>query len=96
MFVWSACPPTPLSPPPPHPPPPGFHRLRTAEVLSLTSQAVKMLTLWKQCYLDVRAKIEASGRDQRWEFDRKRLFERTDYCAAICEDLNRVAQVDQL
>ena len=41
----------------------------------------------------MRAKIEASGRDARWEFDRKRLFERTDYMATICQDIYDVAQV---
>lgn len=41
----------------------------------------------------MRAKIEASGRDARWEFDRKRLFERTDYMATICQDIYNVAEV---
>lgn len=52
-----------------------------------------MLLLWKSTYFEVRAKIEASGRDARWEFDRKRLFDRTDYMAQICQDLTDVAQV---
>lgn len=52
-----------------------------------------MLQVWKNSYFDVRAKIEQSGRDQRWEFDRKKLFERTDYMSNICEDLYNVAQV---
>ena len=58
-----------------------------------TSEATKMLVTWKESYFEVRAKIEASGRDARWEFDRKRLFERSDYMAGICEDLHKVAQV---
>ena len=58
-----------------------------------TSEAKQSLTIWKDSYFEVRAKIEASGRDARWEFDRKRLFERTDYMAKICEDLYEVAQV---
>ena len=56
-------------------------------------EAKRMLDLWKETYFEVRAKIEASGRDSRWEFDRKKLFERTDYMAAICQDLHNVAQV---
>ena len=52
-----------------------------------------MLDLWKAAYFEVRAKIEASGRDSRWEFDRKRLFEKTEYMASICQDLYYVAQV---
>ena len=58
-----------------------------------TMEAKKMLDVWKKAYFDVRAKIEASGRDSRWEFDRKKLFERTDYMASICQDLHNVAQV---
>ncbi|ELK26420.1 Dynein heavy chain 10, axonemal [Myotis davidii] len=49
--------------------------------------------MWKKAYFDTRAKIEASGREARWEFDRKRLFERTDYMATICQDLYDVLQV---
>ena len=52
-----------------------------------------MLNIWKDSYFDIRAKIEASGRDQRWEFDRKKLFERTDYMSTICQDLFDITQV---
>lgn len=48
---------------------------------------------WKRSYLTIRAKIENAGRDQRWEFDRVRLFQRTDYMASICQDLYDVAKV---
>ena len=65
----------------------------TEEIKRKTSEAVKMLSTWKDTYIDVRAKIEASGRDQRWEFDRKRLFERTEYMSAICQNLHDIAQV---
>ncbi|XP_053555751.1 dynein axonemal heavy chain 10 [Bombina bombina] len=56
-------------------------------------EAKRCLELWKSTYFEVRAKIEASGRDQRWEFDRKRLFEKTDYLAGICQDLFDILQV---
>ena len=68
-------------------------RAGTEEVKRRTQEAKKMLTTWKDSYFDVRAKIEASGRDQRWEFDRKKLFDRTDYMASICQNLCDVAQV---
>ena len=55
-----------------------------------------MLDTWKQSYLDVRKKIEQSGRDARWEFDRRKLFERTDYIAVICDDIYKVALVCKL
>ncbi len=64
-----------------------------AEVKRKTMEAKRMLDLWKDSYFEVRAKIEASGRDSRWEFDRMKLFERTDYMASICDDLHNVAQV---
>uniref|UniRef100_A0A8C6Y8I9 Dynein axonemal heavy chain 10 n=1 Tax=Naja naja TaxID=35670 RepID=A0A8C6Y8I9_NAJNA len=56
-------------------------------------EAKRTLEIWKESYFDIRAKIEASGRDARWEFDRKRLFEKTDYMAFICQDLYNVLQV---
>ena len=52
-----------------------------------------VLEQWKAVYLQVREKIELSGRDARWEFDRKRLFERTDYMAVICGDLKNQVEV---
>uniref|UniRef100_A0A8C5JYE8 Dynein, axonemal, heavy chain 10 n=1 Tax=Jaculus jaculus TaxID=51337 RepID=A0A8C5JYE8_JACJA len=58
-----------------------------------TMDARNTLKMWKKSYFDIRAKIEASGREARWEFDRKRLFERTDYMATICQDLSDVLQV---
>ena len=58
-----------------------------------TSEAKRMLDLWKESYFEVREKIETSGRDSRWEFDRKKLFERTEYMSSICQDLYDVAQV---
>ncbi|NWQ79383.1 DYH10 protein, partial [Columbina picui] len=48
---------------------------------------------WRKCYFTVRAQIEASGREQHWEFDRKRLFENTDYMTSVCQDLYDVLQV---
>lgn len=49
--------------------------------------------MWKQAYLDVRKRIEQSGRDARWEFDRKILFERSDHIAQVCSDIFLVAKV---
>jgi len=55
--------------------------------------AKQVLDLWKSSYFKVRAEIEDTGRNQRWEFDRKKLFEMTDYIASICRDLLNVLQV---
>jgi len=63
------------------------------EVKQMTSEAKKMLDLWNSSYMETRTKIEASGRDSRWEFDRKKLFEKTDHMSSVCEDLHHIAQV---
>ena len=85
----------------PSPPPPPccislLHRENRASAQHKTSEARNTLHTWKKAYFDTRAKIEASGREARWEFDRKRLFERTDYMAAICQDLCDILQVGRL
>ena len=64
-----------------------------SQIKRQTSDAKASLDLWKQAYLDVRRKIEQSGRDARWEFDRKKLFERSDYIGQICSDIHGIAQV---
>ncbi|KAF2892470.1 hypothetical protein ILUMI_13689 [Ignelater luminosus] len=58
-----------------------------------TQEATEMLNMWKQSYLDTRQKIENSGKGQRWEFNKKRLFGETDYIAVVATDLHNVATV---
>ncbi|KAM6051570.1 dynein axonemal heavy chain 10-like [Theristicus caerulescens] len=57
------------------------------------AEAKSTLEQWKKCYFAVRAQIEASGREQHWEFDRKRLFEKTDYMTSVCQDLYDILQI---
>ena len=52
-----------------------------------------MLLAWKDSYYKVRAKIEDSGRDSRWEFPKNRLFDRTDHQAIICNELIKIAVI---
>ncbi|NWX71082.1 DYH10 protein, partial [Alca torda] len=59
------------------------------------AEAKSTLEQWKKCYFAVRAQIETSGREQHWEFDRKRLFEKTDYMASICQDLYDILQITE-
>lgn len=56
----------------------------------------QVLDQWKASYFEVRARIEKSDRDSRWEFNRKKLFEKTDYMASICQDLYNILQVSQI
>ncbi|NXN47775.1 DYH10 protein, partial [Rhinoptilus africanus] len=59
------------------------------------AEAKSALEQWKKCYFAVRAQIETSGREQHWEFDRKRLFEKTDYMASICQDVYDILQITE-
>uniref|UniRef100_A0A8C4TE89 Dynein axonemal heavy chain 10 n=1 Tax=Erpetoichthys calabaricus TaxID=27687 RepID=A0A8C4TE89_ERPCA len=61
--------------------------------MAKTVDSKHVLEQWKASYFEVRAKIETSGRDPRWEFDRKKLFEKTDYMASICQDLHDILQI---
>ena len=45
------------------------------------------------CALQVREKIEMSGRDARWEFPKQMLFARTNYMAEICTDLIEMVEI---
>jgi dynein heavy chain len=56
----------------------------------LIEEAKTVLDHWYNTYMDVRQKIEESGTDHRWQFDRKRLFEQTNYMAKVCQDLVEV------
>lgn len=57
---------------------------------NMVTEARKVLESWHATYMDVRHRIEESGTDHRWEFDRKRLFEQTNYMARVCGDLLEV------
>uniref|UniRef100_A0A3B4BIB4 Dynein heavy chain tail domain-containing protein n=1 Tax=Periophthalmus magnuspinnatus TaxID=409849 RepID=A0A3B4BIB4_9GOBI len=63
--------------------------------MALVWDAKQVLDQWKRSYFEMRADIEDLGRVRRWEFDRKRLFEHTDYMASVCQDLYNVLQVLQ-
>ena len=51
-----------------------------------------VLIAWEETYKNIREKIEKSGADHRWEFDKKRLFEKTAHMARICGDLLEITQ----
>ena len=61
--------------------------------IKLITDAKLVLERWKQSYMTMRQRIEESGRDNRWEFDRNKLFARTDYMAQRCGDLLYVAEM---
>lgn len=73
-----------------------FYRKPITEVQKLTLDAETMLESWKTNYMETRQKIEDSGKGERWEFDRKRLFAASDYMATVCKDLYEVATVSKI
>ena len=65
-----------------------------SKALATIQQAKRVLDHWQNTYRDVRLKIEQSGTDHRWEFERKRLFDRTTYMSGICSNLHYVRGCD--
>lgn len=61
--------------------------------MQITKDAEEMLEMWKTAYMDTRHKIEVSGKGQRWEFDKQKLFAESDYVASVCKNLYEVAAV---
>lgn len=57
------------------------------------AESKDLLETWLSSYFETREKIELSGRDQRWEFDRKKLFEKTNYMAKRCGDILQILEV---
>lgn len=68
-------------------------RTPVQQALDLIDKARAVLEQWQEIYMQVREKIEVSGRGARWEFDRKKLFERTNYIAHILGDLRHMVLV---
>eukprot|EP01036_Dinobryon_divergens_P017156 gene17156-23290_t len=63
---------------------------RTAK--QLIQEARDVLAQWREQYFRMRKRIEDSGSDHRWEFDRKALFGRTDYMAEVCDNLLEIVE----
>ncbi|NXS20586.1 DYH10 protein, partial [Mystacornis crossleyi] len=57
------------------------------------TEAKATLEHWKKCYFNTCIQVEESGSERYWKFDVKRLFEKTDYMASICQELLDVFQV---
>lgn len=43
--------------------------------------------------MQVREKIESSGRDARWEFSKATLFARSNYMAEVCGQLSEMVEI---
>ena len=74
--------------------------VKLSEVLAMESKAAKrlvqearaVLTQWSENYFRMRKRIEDSGSDHRWEFERKALFGKTDYMSEICANILEIVE----
>jgi dynein heavy chain, axonemal len=71
----------------------GIWNMDSEKAMVLMDQARNALDKWEFCYLATREKIEETGTDHRWEFDRLKLFKRTKYMSKICKDMFDIFQV---
>jgi dynein heavy chain len=71
----------------------SLFRDNLSAAIKLITEAKAVLDKWEGSYMEMRARIEDSGRDNRWEFDRHKLFSRTRYMSARCADLLTVAEM---
>eukprot|EP00939_MAST-03C_sp_MAST-3C-sp1_P004572 g4572.t1 len=65
-------------------------RKAPSEIKQHMGEARGLLEAWKRVYMEVRAKIEKAT-DNRWEFNKKLLFERSDCVAKRCRDIAFIA-----
>ena len=68
-------------------------KMPPVEAVRLIKIGKSVLESWHNTYMQVREKIEVSGRDARWEFSKPMLFERTNYMAEICSDLSEMVEI---
>lgn len=74
--------------------------VRLSDVLQMESRAAQrlvqeardVLTQWSENYFRMRKRIEDSGSDHRWEFDRKALFGKTDYMGEVCSNILEIVE----
>ena len=58
----------------------------------IVQEARDVLTQWSEQYFRMRKRIEDSGSDHRWEFDRKALFGKTDYISEVCANIFEIIE----
>ena len=59
-------------------------KVSPAAAVDILKVAKSVLEHWYATYMQVREKIEISGRDARWEFSKQMLFERTNFMVCAC------------
>ena len=72
-------------------------KLSRDEATNLVKTSKCLLEVWRESYMETRARIQNMGQGRRWEFDRAKLFEATNYMVEICSNVTRVIEtIDEL
>jgi dynein heavy chain, axonemal len=69
-----------------------FNEASMMHIIAKFAEARHLMESFKTTYMKTREKIEQSGRDLRWEFDKKILFGQTDYISQRLQDLEAIAE----
>jgi dynein heavy chain, axonemal len=69
-----------------------FRESSMTTIIAKFTESRNLMESFKATYMKTREKIEQSGRDLRWEFDRKILFGQTDYIAQRLHDFEAIAE----
>ena len=69
----------------------SIFRRKPDEVIRTIRRGKEVLETWHNAYMAMRDKIEQSGTDRRWEFNRQKLFDQSGYMVKICDHLLEVA-----
>ena len=69
-----------------------FQESSMTNIIAKFTESQNLMESFKATYMKTREKIEQSGRDLRWEFDRKILFGQTDYIAQRLHDFEAIAE----
>lgn len=72
---------------------PQIFEMEVVQAGILVNNCKSALDKWESGYMATREKIEESGTDHRWEFDRQKLFKKTKYMSRICTDLFEILKV---
>ncbi|CDJ47273.1 Axonemal 1-beta dynein heavy chain dynein heavy chain, related [Eimeria brunetti] len=62
------------------------------EASTILQQSRALLETWKAEYFNMRARLEESECNRRWEFDRRKLFRKTDYMASMCSKFEEIVK----
>ncbi|XP_050548556.1 uncharacterized protein LOC126910232 [Daktulosphaira vitifoliae] len=68
-----------------------FKNKDICEISKMSLSASKMIDVWYKSYLECRKSIESSGFN-RWEFDKCKLFNKTNYVKRITNDIYKIVE----